>query len=245
MLLGIDHLVIAVSDPDDAVHRLAERLGLPAGGGGRHGGLGTFNRVLWLGDSFIELIGVFDRGLATSSWIGAPTLRALGAGGGSATWALATDDIASDVRTLQRAGSDLADPILGQRERPDGQVVRWRLALAPHLGPTDPPFLIEHDLTAAEWTHTERAARAAAPGRLLGIELAVPDAHAAAARLERTIGTDLRPLGTPSMLEATIGEHFVRLFEADRMPRTRIAVSTRRPAEITFELLGCAWIVGT
>jgi hypothetical protein len=245
MLLGIDHLVIAVSDPDDAVHRLAERLGLAAGGGGRHGGLGTFNRVLWLGDTFIELIGVFDRGLAAASWIGAPTVRALDAGGGPATWALATDDIATDVRGLQVAGSNLADPILGQRERPDGQVVRWRLAAPPHLGPADPPFLIEHDLTAAEWTQADRAARAAAPGRLLGIELAVPDARAAGARLERTVGIHLRPVRTPSMLEGTIGEQFVRLAEADRVPRTRIAVATGKAAEITFDLLGCSWIVGT
>jgi len=38
MLLGIDHLVIAVSDPDEAVALLQDRLGLAPGGGGRHEG---------------------------------------------------------------------------------------------------------------------------------------------------------------------------------------------------------------
>jgi hypothetical protein len=34
------------------------------------------------------------------------------------------------------------------------------LAVPPRLGPEDPPFLIEHDPEAAEWTPDERAARA-------------------------------------------------------------------------------------
>ena len=63
------------------------------GGGGRHETLGTFNRLVWLGDTYLELIGVFDRAIAERSWVGAPTVRALDAGGGLATWAVATDDI--------------------------------------------------------------------------------------------------------------------------------------------------------
>jgi hypothetical protein len=36
MFLGIDHLVIAVADPDDAAAQLEADLGLEATGGGRH-----------------------------------------------------------------------------------------------------------------------------------------------------------------------------------------------------------------
>ena len=60
MLLGIDHLVIAAADPDRAADRLADALGLTVGSGGRHERLGTFNRLIWLGDSYLEIIGVFD-----------------------------------------------------------------------------------------------------------------------------------------------------------------------------------------
>ena len=88
---------------------------------------GTFNRLIWLGDTYLELIGVFDAALAGDSWLGAPTLRALERGGGLATLALATDDIETDVATLRTRGSDLADPIPGERARPDGRLVRWRL----------------------------------------------------------------------------------------------------------------------
>ena len=91
MLIGIDHLVIAVADPDAAADELSETLGIAAGGGGRHDTLGTYNRLIWLGDTYLELIAVFDRTIAATSWVGAPTLRALEDGGGLATWAIATD----------------------------------------------------------------------------------------------------------------------------------------------------------
>ena len=108
MILGIDHLVIAVADPDGAADEVARALGLVPGGGGRHEQLGTFNRLIWLGDSFLELIGVFDPVLAAASWIGAPAERALEAGGGLATWAVATDDIDGDIARLRSTATDLS-----------------------------------------------------------------------------------------------------------------------------------------
>ena len=51
MFIGIDHLVIAVADPDYAATQLELEVGLKATGGGRHKTLGTFNRLVWLGDS--------------------------------------------------------------------------------------------------------------------------------------------------------------------------------------------------
>ena len=144
MFLGVDHLVIAVADPDEAAAQLERELGLAATGGGRHDALGTFNRLIWLGDSYLELIGVFDRALAESSSIGAPTLRTLDMGGGLVTWATATDELEHDVAALRGAGSDLGEPIAGERRRTDGDIVRWRLSTPRQLGPGDPPFLIEH-----------------------------------------------------------------------------------------------------
>ena len=52
VLLGIDHAVIAVDDPDAPRPRWRPTWAWPAGGGGRHEALGTFNRLVWLGDSF-------------------------------------------------------------------------------------------------------------------------------------------------------------------------------------------------
>ena len=95
MLLGIDHLALATDDPDGTASELERRLGLAAGGGGRHDALGTFNRLIWLGDAYLELVGIFDRDLAGSNWFGATILAALDRGGGLASrlGAGAVDDL--------------------------------------------------------------------------------------------------------------------------------------------------------
>ena len=251
MFLGIDHVVIAVADPDEAAAQLERELGLAATGGGRHDALGTFNRLIWLGESYIELIGVFDRALAESSWIGAPTLRALDTGGGFVTWAIATDDLERDMAALRGAGSDLGQPIAGERRRTDGQIVRWRLSMPRQLGPDDPQFLIEHDPTSAEWTPTDRANRSAQrhpigwPVRLEALELPVDDVTRTIRHFLRTTGLHFRPsLSGARSRDANIGGQTVRL----RLGRggsgsVVIRLAAPIPDPRTVEVLGCRWVV--
>jgi Glyoxalase-like domain len=247
VLLGIDHLVIAVADPDAAASELGARLGLTPGGGGRHDRLGTFNRLVWLGDTYLELIGVFDTALAATSWLGAPALRALEAGGGLATWAVATDAIDDDVATLRARGSDVAKPIAGERLRPDGSVVRWRLCAASPLDPDHPPFLIEHDPTAAEWSPADRAERAAGPARLTHLELAVDDVNRTRQAYLRTVGLRFRPsLAGGGARDTDIGAQVVRLRPrrpADNAPRARVRVQHRSLRAIEFDAVGFRWAV--
>ena len=262
MLLGIDHLVIACADPDAAVADLEREMGLRAGGGGRHDALGTFNRLVWLDDTYLELIGVFDRALAVQSWIGAPTVRALDAGGGLATWSVATDDIEGDVARLNAGGALLAQPITGERVRPDGGVVRWRLSTPGELGPERPPFLIEHDPTAAEWTPDDRAARAAERHpvgmavRLETLELAISDAPAAIAALMRTvrIGPFRPSLAGGGTRDAVVGTQTLRLKPNRGLapgleprpvwPVPTIHLRAGSPTEPrTAELLGCRFVL--
>jgi hypothetical protein len=247
VLLGIDHLVIAVPDPDAAASELGARLGLTPGGGGRHDRLGTFNRLVWLGDTYLELIGVFDTALAATSWLGAPALRALEAGGGLATWAVATDAIDDDVATLRARGSDLAEPIAGERLRPDGQVLRWRLSLAPPLGPDRPPFLIEHDPTAAEWTSADRAGRASGPARLTLLELSVDDLGRTGQALLRTLGLRFRPsLAGGGARDTEVGAQVVRLRPrrpTEVAPRAGLRIRHRGQGAIAFDAFGCRWAV--
>ena len=251
MLLGIDHLVIAVANPDDAAARLAETLGLAASGGGRHDALGTFNRLVWLGDSYVELLGIFDRDLAARSWIGAPALEALDRGGGLATWAIATDALVADLAQRRAGGSELGDPIDGERRRTDGALVRWRLAAPRHLGPTDPPFLIEHDETAAEWTPAERTARRAlahplgGPVRLAVLELPVDDVGRTSLRFSRTIGLRFRPsLAGAGARDADVGGQALRLRRRRGEPGAAVVhLVAPVPAQRGAELLGCGWVV--
>lgn len=246
MLLGIDHLVIAVPDPDAAAAEMEAHLGVAAGGGGRHERLGTYNRLVWLGDTYLELIGVFDPALAADSWVGSPTLRALKGGGGLATWAIATDDIDAVFEALRARGSDLARPVPGERLRPDGSVVRWRLSAPPRLDADRPPFLIEHDPTAAEWTPVDRSERAAGPARLTVLEIAVDDVTATSRAFTRTIGLRFRPsLSGHGARDADIGGQTVRLRPRRDPDMAGATIHLRHDvAEATeIDALGCRWIV--
>ena len=198
MLLGIDHVVLATEDPDEAAATLERRLGVAALGGGRHDALGTFNRLVWLGDSYVELVGVFDPKLARRSWFGQPVLASLERGGGLATWAIAVDDVDDTLRWGPPDGG-LVGPLDGERRRPDGRVVRWRLAHPDGLSPST-PFVIEHDQTAAEWTPAERAARSSdrhpfgGRARLAAIEIDVPSPPAAAGRVRTLLAATPEPI---------------------------------------------------
>lgn len=216
MLLGIDHIVVAVHDPDAAVEELSGALGVAPGGGGTHPAWGTRNRLIWLGDTFIELLGISDARLAAGSWLGAPALAALATGPGLVGWAIATDDLEGDVAILRAAGAELGPIIAGERQRPDGATVRWRLALPPGVDLRH-PFLIEHEPASAEWTDGDRTARALVPGRLRALHLPVDRVygltvsshdHAVALQSQRIVTqavgepiiqlTGLRPVGRSS-----------------------------------------------
>ena len=246
MLLGIDHLVIAVADPDAAAAELDGAVGLSASGGGRHEAMGTHNRLVWLGDAYLELIGVWNATLAARSWIGRPALDALAAGGGFATYALATDDLAGDVAHLRDLGARWDGPTAGERQRPDGRVVRWSLATPPRLGPQEPPFLIEHDPEGAEWTSDERAARSeqvhplGSAVRLEGVDLAAESVARSQGAYLRALGLLFRPsLVGSGAREASVGPHSVRLRAAGRGPATpRIRLVAPGAADRTVEVFG-------
>jgi Glyoxalase-like domain len=220
MILGIDHVALATADPDATAADLEARLGLAAGGGGRHEALGTFNRLIWLGDAYLELIGVFDPALARRSWLGKPVLDALASGSSLVTWVIAVDDLDGALRWGPPEGG-LIGPSAGERRRPDGRVVKWRIAHPETATPTS-PGVIEHDVAAAEWTPPERAARAAEVHplggrvRLAGIEVVAGSPPTAAAGLRRLLAVPAEPAGRRAV-RVRIGHHEVRFVGA--LPR--------------------------
>ena len=129
MLLRLDHLVIAVPDPEAAAAELERTVGFACTGGGRHPLWGTYNRLAWFGDTYVELIGLFDRSLAHRAPVSRAVLAAIDAGRcGLVSYAIATDDIAGDAAELRTAGSPMGEPETRSRTRPDGEVVTWRAA---------------------------------------------------------------------------------------------------------------------
>lgn len=254
MLVGIDHLIVATPDLDGAVATLRERLGIEAGGGGVHPGLGTENRLAWFGDSYIELIDVTDRERAAASWLGGPTLRLIDErGGGFVGFALASDDLAADLATLRAGGSTLQGSVPGERQRPDGATVRWQLAVPDLVGPTAPPFLIEHDGTAAEWTPAERAARAARSHplggtvRLVSLEIAMVDPPRVAAAYHLGLGVDPEPWLDDGdwALAAMVGDQRIVLRPAQSStgPSVVIRLSSTIDGPATADLFGCRFVI--
>src|SRR3990170_3551702 len=109
-------------------------------------------------------------------------------------------------------------PPAGDGGRPGGAVVSWRPATPRLLGPSEPPFLIEHDSASAEWTHADRAARLALAHplggsvRLEALELAVDDVSRTIPRFARTAGLRFRPsLTGGGSRDAGVGGQIVRL----------------------------------
>lgn len=215
MATGIDHVVIAVPDPDAAAAELTERLGLAFTGGGRHPGLGTFNRLAFWGDAYLELIGVDDP-VAAQGWaVGRAAVQGLERGGGFATWALGDDDLATTVARLRASGSAIGPPVHGSRAGTGGELVEWWTATLPELGPELPPFLIQHAARGDEWGPSAMAARGAfvhplgSRVRLVSLELAVPDPIELAADCAAHLGLVLTAAGANAV--ATLGPHRIQL----------------------------------
>lgn len=246
MLIGIDHLVVAVRDLATAEAEFAERVGLACTGGGRHEAMGTANRLAFLGDTYVELIAVEDRSLVMSSTsfaVGRAALALLESGReGLATYALTSDALEADATTLRAAGSPIGMPVAGSRTRPDGDVVRWLTAF-PALGRERAPFLIEHAYEGAEWGFDARSGRAAfthpAGGRvrLAALELPVADPAAVATEYADVLGVIF---DDGRVADVGAGQR-VTLLAGGGLPVARLTGDPRTPALAT-EALGIRWV---
>jgi hypothetical protein len=121
-IVELDHVLVTVPGLAAAAHALDEEHGLAAIQGGRHPGWGTANRIVPLGDSYLELVAVVDaREAARSSfgkWVAASQsarLRPLG-------WAVRTSEL-SEVASRLNLNIEA-----GSRTGRDGGLVAWRLA---------------------------------------------------------------------------------------------------------------------
>jgi len=118
MSVAVDHLLVATADLDAAA-AVAERLGLPVAAGGRHPGWGTANRIVPLGDAYLELVAVVEPAEAATSgfgsWVAAAPPGPMG-------WAVRPGDLGA---TASRLG---LHPVPGARAAADGRTLRWRTA---------------------------------------------------------------------------------------------------------------------
>lgn len=157
MLLGLDHIVIAVANLEAAIASYRD-LGFSVVPGGQHP-VGTYNGLISLADgSYIELISFYRDNPQHRWW------TALQRGGGLVDFCMQTDDLAGDTLKLRSAGVKIADPVPWSRTRPDGYRVKWLLSLAaePHRGVA--PFLIQDETPREERVPREISHRNGASG---------------------------------------------------------------------------------
>jgi hypothetical protein len=121
-MLRLDHVVYAVPDLDYAAVRFREEFGLDSTEGGRHERWGTANRIVPLGDQYLELVAVVDVPMAAETEFASGVLERAAGGGGWFTMAAVADDLDA---VASRLGIEVGS---GSRTRPDGQTVRWRMA---------------------------------------------------------------------------------------------------------------------
>jgi catechol 2,3-dioxygenase-like lactoylglutathione lyase family enzyme len=143
MIVGIDHVLIAVEDLDKT-RDLYRRLGFEVLYGGNHELAGTHNAVIPLADgSYLELVGVRDPSLAQKFPFSRQVMEALGRTNRFAGFALEVNEYLNDVQAIRDRGLAISKAAPGERVRPDGERVSWWTA-----HPEDPrlPFLIQ-DLT--------------------------------------------------------------------------------------------------
>jgi Glyoxalase-like domain len=118
----LDHVLLAVTDLAAAGRELQARYGLASVEGGRHPDWGTANRIVPLGDSYLELIAVVDQAATVDSSFGRWVASRASRPGRLLGWAVRTSGLDTIARRLALTVYS------GARVAPSGEVLRWRSA---------------------------------------------------------------------------------------------------------------------
>lgn len=118
--MRIDHVVLGSRDLERTAERFLDAYGLASVPGGHHAAWGTANRIVPLGDDYVEFLAVVDHRIAATSRFGRFLEELSAEGDRWFTVCMADDDIDA---TAARLGLDV---VPGARLRPDGAEVRWR-----------------------------------------------------------------------------------------------------------------------
>lgn len=119
-MLRLDHLAVVSADLETGVAAVEEALGVRLGPGGQHPHMGTHNRLLNLGEAYLEVIAPdpaqprppHARWFSMDRFTGPPRLT---------NWICATDDLDAALRDAPE-GAGIATPL----SRGD---FRWRIAI--------------------------------------------------------------------------------------------------------------------
>jgi hypothetical protein len=235
----IDHVIIA-GPSLEALEDAFTRLGFSVVGGGTHPHLGTRNRIIVLGEGYIELLAIADPERAS------PMLRQRVAGGVAwVGYALQSDDIEAEAQAMRARGVDVRGPTAGRLVAPEGSARSWRVVT---LGGDDLwaaalplPFLIQHDSVGD--THRRELAGADPIGphpngarRLLGVILRTADPATLRKRYERVFGLMLATTPTSARFSLAGGQEWIALERAESAPGEAPAAMDDAAAEMSIHV---------
>lgn len=167
MMLRLDHLAVVAGRLEDGVAAVEGLLGVPMAGGGKHPLMGTHNRLLGLGDLYLEVIAVDPEAPAPhrprwfdmDRFTGAPRL---------ANWVVGCDDLGAEI---VRGPDGIGMPLALQRGD-----YHWKMAV-----PDDGQLPFDGGFPALiQWQGAAHPARALPETglRLTRLEIAHPKAAA-------------------------------------------------------------------
>lgn len=149
---AIDHIVYAVPDLEQAIDDLEQRLGVRPVFGGYHTTQGTKNALLNLGKGiYLEILAKDDQNTAIPPprWMGIdlikqPTIT---------RWALKSNDLDKDRRTLKSYHAEMGLIQGGQRKTSNGSLLSWKLIMPLSQPAIDlAPFMVDWQDSASHPT---------------------------------------------------------------------------------------------
>src|SRR5215469_1372626 len=120
MLTAIDHIIIGVNDLERATTVFSQQLGLAVSGGGIHPSGGTANRIIVIGDTYLELIAVRTPAEAQQSMLDRLAIRE-----GYLNFVLASNDIEADSQAMADRGVSIIGPDPGSLRAAGGRTRGW------------------------------------------------------------------------------------------------------------------------
>jgi glyoxalase-like protein len=200
MLTSLDHIIIGAHNLAEAAQTFQDKLGLVPSGGGIHPLGGTANRIVVIGDTYLELITI-DRPAEAHASI----RQRLAKGEGYLNFVLSSDDLVADSQAIKQRGMALLGPTPGELRSGDGRARGWMSAhveqaiLAQHY-----PFIIQHDSTGQE--RRQRLAGWSTPPEhplgvtsVLSVTLAVADLAEASQRFAHIYGLQPSASSVPAL----------------------------------------------
>jgi hypothetical protein len=177
--------MIVVRDLEHAAS-VYDGLGFRVIDGGRHTGMGTYNKIVRFGLDYLELLAVYSEEEASGFASRRAIMDFLRTGEGAFTYALAVRGLPAEAP----AGEDR------ERKRPDGTILRWRTGYQNLMGEQPVrPFLIEWEEPDAELLaryerEGESGGHANGATAWTDITIGVPDVAAARAAYREMLGVE-------------------------------------------------------